>query len=184
MTLIRKKLKGKAQEYCSETSQEGDILITGPAFYKLNGLPWNGSYFLGVFGKLIFLEAADAFGDLRAFSVLDSDTGRKLFEDIYHVRRGFEIKAGTNTELIYFRYLKADCTPVRDPSACWQKILTENKISSTPRIKPPDCQSEFRRKKTSEDDLALIAAKVSVTDIVGDTKFSYIPEPVLCYPSP
>ena len=87
-------------------------------------------FLMGVKDKLVFVNTSDTFNGALGFGVLDSETGKQLFEDWVNARKMsggqfgrvqvFSTKAGY--VLKYVSVAQADCDLHRDGTACWKKI--------------------------------------------------------------
>ncbi len=93
-------------------------------------LSWGDSYFGGVKGSLVFLTNLDGTAGGMAFTMFDSMTGMKVFQD----EAAFRHLSGERTELRFIdaadgkfklRYLRVfvgECSVPKEGNACWNKI--------------------------------------------------------------
>jgi hypothetical protein len=89
--------------------------------------------FEGVKGSLLFLEAAD--GDDNGgmpFRIIDSKTGKKIFEDSawWNGHLEFMPAPDGNMSLRYLRVVGGDCSIPKDGTSCWSKFRRRYGLTS------------------------------------------------------
>ena len=146
-----------------------------------DGGEWEG-YFVGVVGKLIFIDNSDGLNGSMGFSILDATTGKKIFED--QAKRNYRLKNGNlvwegerlrierpSESLPVLRYTRgyfADCSLQKDGAACWSKIRASTGL---PAMAAPVCTGEF---KDHPDDPSVVFFPVQV--VLGQ-KLEALPMP-------
>ena len=123
---------------CSRSHVAGERVLQPP--------DWFG-YFKGVRGNLVFLDDPDGTNGGLPFSVYDSRTGEKVFEDnayearmwngklrapesVFNALRVSQAAEGPTT-LVYLRVVEGGCDLHSEGSDCWEKIRRKFGIKST-----------------------------------------------------
>jgi hypothetical protein len=125
---------------CNRKRVPGDHLLRG-----------GDSYFGGVKGDLVFLTDFDSTDGGMLFTVFDSKTGSKVFQDQAAFREhsgerseiDFVRASGEQLTLRYMRVFAGDCSVAKDGIACWNKIRQRAGLVHAPMpackdSEPPD----------------------------------------------
>ena len=148
-----------------------------------------GGYFKGVKGNLVFINAYDGFDGGLGFSVHDSTTGKKIFEDSVHEpstsneemevspfdRLRFSTAQDGRLHLRYLRVTWAGCDLNLEKDSCWEKA---GKMLGLKSAQMPVC-SEYGG--TSESMASVIAYPLEVIFSPHPT-IKAIAGPVKCWP--
>lgn len=102
---------------------------------------WSG-YFKGVKNNLVFFDADDGVNGGMGFAVYDSNTGRKIFEDVALGPLDFPEAQGSQVSIKYTRVLDSQCNVPQDESACWAKIT---KAIGLDNAAIPDCKKGYEQ---------------------------------------
>jgi hypothetical protein len=108
----------------------------------------DGWYFIGAKGLLLFFEAADGTSGGMPFRILDSKTGKKIFEDTVwwedHLK--FVTKPDGKLAIKYLRLVEGDCSLPKDGMSCWNKFRQQYGLAVDT---PPECTG-YRREGEKE----------------------------------
>jgi hypothetical protein len=100
-----------------------------PAERFIDGKNW--WYFLGAKGSLLFMEAADGSSGGMPFRILDSKTGKKVFEDSVwwedHLK--FVTKPDGKLTVRYLRLVEGNCSIPKDGISCWSKLKQQYRMA-------------------------------------------------------
>lgn len=121
----------KPVDVCADAFRGGSVRPTGEA---------STCEPKGVHGRVLFSTWVDSFGLLTHFVLLDLDTGKTVYEDVYEEDRGIAFEGdGERPALTYWSQLKDfDCIPRRGETGCWNRIREKNGIPAT--VPQPDCE--------------------------------------------
>ncbi len=118
-------------------------------------LPTEDYFLAGRKGPFLVFEEADPFG-VFTFMVLDAATGQVLFSDS-HDGRGFSaVTVEKDTlRLSYTRGVKADCSLLENPAACWPRVQLPPGVASQ---KPPveACAAAYRTGTAPPNDPSIV----------------------------
>lgn len=120
---------------------------------------------MGIFGRYAVGVFPDGFGILGSFSLLDLESGAKVYSDVYEYARRlvFERSAEGPVLTYWSRLASLDCIPRRGESACWKRIRETHHIPAT--VSQPDCEKAVAERPSivaKDMDSAQITVRVRV----------------------
>jgi hypothetical protein len=120
---------------------------------------------MGVFGHNMVGVYPDGFGIFGDFSLVDLETGVRVYRDQYEYTRAvvFEHTAKGPLLTYWSRLDGFDCIPRRGESACWNRIREKHHIPAT--VPQPDCEKAVAERPSilqKDTDSAQIAVHVRV----------------------
>ncbi len=105
---------GKAKAHtCSRLREPGEKAIDPD--------DWSG-YFKGVKGDLAFFDADDGINGGVGFTVYDTKTMKKIFDDVALGELTFSDAGRAQTAIAYTRVVDGGCVILKDQNGCWDKI--------------------------------------------------------------
>jgi hypothetical protein len=149
-------------------------------------------FLMGVKDKLVFVDTGDTFNGALGFGVLDSETGKQLFEDWVYARktpagpfrrvRVFSTKAGYL--LKYVSVAQGDCDLHHDGRACWEKLKAKLDLKSNDMPVCTGYEHIAEMAKAFQTDYfeSMVAYPVEVT-LSPHPSVKTVAGPVTCWPA-